>query len=100
MWLIHVFPNAKQQIFTFIFLSRHYMAQVEYGFFGSRYQDSYPLKNFPLHNVTVPLSLHHSNVDTFADPQDVKKLVPLLVNSKKLHVQTITQLFNHMGRYC
>lgn len=55
--------------------------------------------NFPLQRITAPMSLHHSNVDTLADPRDVKKLASQLNNTKTLHIQTIKEELNHLGVY-
>lgn len=51
--------------------------------------------DFPLHRITVPISLHYSTVDRISNPTDVKKLISKLNGTNNLHVQVNGRL-NHI----
>lgn len=53
--------------------------------------------DFPLYQITVSTSIHHTTVDELADPEDVENLISQLNATKFLHVQTIDSgEFNHI----
>lgn len=68
----------------------HYGQELKHGFFGKRIKRSNEIpSNFPLHQITVPILIHYSTIDTVADAKDVKQLISELTGTKELHVQTI-----------
>lgn len=69
------------------------------GFFGPKMKsnDTEIPSDYPLHQITAPVSLHFSTVDTMANSTDVKKLITKLTGSNNLHIQEInTGKFNHL----
>lgn len=76
----------------------HYGHQLKYGSFCRRPQTKNEQPpNFPLNQITVPIFLHYSTIDTLADPVDVKQLIAELTGSPEFYVQTIdTGEFDHI----
>lgn len=55
------------------------------------------LSDFPLYQITVPISLRYSTADLMVVPKDVEKLIPKLCGSRDLFVQKMdTPPFNHI----
>lgn len=84
---------------TSINLFLHYGQEMQHGFFGRMMKstsDSVP-RGFPLHEITVPISMHYSTVDIFTNPADVKNLAAKLsYATSDLHVQEINDtIFNN-----
>lgn len=76
----------------------HYSQEMQYGYFGRRMKkssDPVP-KDFPLHKITAPISLHYSTVDLFTNPKDMKDLAAKLsYATSDLHIQEINDtVFN------
>lgn len=77
----------------------HFAQEIQFGFFGKRmlkFGGPIP-QDFPLHQITAPLSIHYSVYDTFTDPKDVNRLIKKLGNGPSdLHIQRISDtVFNH-----
>lgn len=77
----------------------HYAQEIQFGFFGKRmtkFSDPIP-EDFPLFQITAPLSIHYSTYDSFTDPIDMNRLIAKLTNATSdLHVQKISDVvFNH-----
>ncbi|XP_031617336.1 lipase 1-like [Contarinia nasturtii] len=73
----------------------HYGQEIHYGFFG-KYMDNFKIPDdFPLSQITIPMSIHYSVVDQLAAAPDVEKLITKLKNSK-LFIQRINKAFNHV----
>lgn len=77
----------------------HYGQQIQYGFFGKRmtkFTDPIP-EDFPLFQITAPISLHYSIYDTFTSDIDMNRLIKKLsYATSDLHVQKISDIvFNH-----
>lgn len=54
-------------------------------------------EDFPLFQITAPISMHYSTYDPFTDPIDVNRLIAKLRHAvSDLHVQKISDVvFNH-----
>lgn len=70
-----------------------------HGFFGRQMNgttnETVIPSDFPLHQITVPISLHYSTIDKISNPKDVKKLISKLNGTTNLHVQENNRL-NHI----
>lgn len=73
----------------------HYGQEIKYGFFGKYMYDGNIPEDFPLHQITAPMSIHYSTADTLANVEDTQKLISKLRN-KDLFAQEIHGLFNHI----
>lgn len=68
----------------------HYGQQLKYGYFGRRPKSTKEKPpNFPLHQITVPIFIHYSTIDTLSDVIDVKRLINELTGTTEFYVQTI-----------
>lgn len=68
----------------------HYGQQLKHGFFGKRSKAKMEKSaNFQLNQITVPIFIHYSTIDTLSDSTDVKQLITELTGSREFYVQTI-----------
>lgn len=75
----------------------HYFDQKDYDYFGLQKTGTTVPSDFPLHQITVPISVHYSATDHLTDPTDVERLIPKLCGSRDLFVQKLnTSAFNHI----
>lgn len=75
----------------------HFGQEVRHGYFGERMKGLEVPHDYPLHKITVPMSLHYSIVDTFTHPKDVGRLISQLNGTSDLHIQSINHTnFNHL----
>lgn len=85
---------------------KHYQEEIQLGYFGNQttgLQVYIPL-NYPLCQITAPLSIHYSVSDAVVVPKDVEITLSKLTGSKHLHVQKISgtfghQVLNHFNHY-
>lgn len=75
----------------------HFGQEIEHAYFGKRKKGLRVPADFPLEQITAPMSLHYSPVDTFTNPKDVKRLISKLNGTKDLNVQVVDKKpFNHL----
>lgn len=78
---------------------KHYVEMGTLGFFGPQIKETTNETmippDFPLHRITVPISLHYSTIDKVSTSIDVKKLIKKLNGTSNLHIQVNDRL-NHI----
>lgn len=71
----------------------HFAQEIDFDFFGERKTGVETPPDFPLHQITIPLSLYYSKYDVFTKEKDVNRLIAQLNNTRDLKVKKITQQF-------
>lgn len=70
---------------------------MDYDYFGCQKTGTDVPPDFPLHQITAPISVHYSSTDANGNAKDVEKLIPKLNGSRDLFVQKYdTTPFNHV----
>lgn len=73
----------------------HYSQEVEYGYFGPYKTGPEIPRDFNFSQITVPLSIHYSPVDTFTNTVDVDRLTSQISSIKLVQVIDESE-FNHV----
>lgn len=67
---------------------------MDFGFFG-KYMNGWNIpEDYPLSQISAPLSIHYSTADKIAAATDIEMLIPKLNNV--VNVQCIDGKFNHI----
>lgn len=90
-YICHVPSGASTDQFL------HFGQEIDHAYFGRRQKGLSVPPDFQLHQISAPMSLHYSPVDTFTNPKDVNRLISKLNGSRDLYIQTVDQKpFNHL----
>lgn len=74
----------------------HFGEEIKYGFFGPKMTTSKIPRDFPLYQITAPLSLHYSVDDVFTHQKDIDHFITQLNGTSDLRIQYINRRhFDH-----